>query len=146
MKSSFIKKHKKKLIAAGIAAGTVAAGVATGVVFRKELKEQMGKLSKIYDSRCGPAGCPTQKKEVIKELVKESVDPRGNFALDIRGTPRLVPRENSIEVPEHVRLANKRIADRLAKKEIERLQLQRIREHQMRLKNVKAKVNSGVQF
>jgi DNA-directed RNA polymerase subunit H (RpoH/RPB5) len=144
MKSSFIKKHKKKLIAGVVAAGAVTAGI----IFRKELKEQIGKLSKIYDSRCGPVNCPVQKKEVIKELVGKTVDPRGPYVIDIKSepVPKLVNRSGSNEVPEHIRLSNKRIADRLAKKEIERLQLQRIKEHQMRLKNVKAKVNSGYRF
>jgi hypothetical protein len=132
MPNKFIQKHRKKLIAGAIGG----ASIATGILFRKQIGNQIASLNKIYDEKYGKDCCPVKKQQVIQEIVREAV-------LDPVITPTVVNIQSPPERPEFLKKLDKRMSDREQKKEIDKLQLQRIREHQLRLKNIKHKVDDG---
>jgi hypothetical protein len=129
MPNKFIQKHRKKLIAGAIGGASIAAGI----LFRKQIGNQIASLNKIYDAKYGKDCCPVKKQQVIQEIVRGAV-------LNPVITPTVVNVKSS-ERPEFLKKLDKRMSDREQKKEIEKIQLQRIKEHQRRLKNIKHKVD-----
>lgn len=121
-KSNIFSRNKKKIIA-GVA---LTAGLVTAAVFRENIKKEM---MDIYSKRNKVKEVPPAVEKAIEKIVVKET----SFIKD-----------SDIVMSKEALAAQKRMKDRQAKKEIEKVQLQRIKKHQAKLKNAKAKTNSNL--
>jgi hypothetical protein len=121
-KSNIFSRNKKKIIA-GVA---LTAGLVTAAVFRENIKKEM---MDIYSKRNKVKEVPPAVEKAIEKIVVKET----SFIKD-----------SDIVMSNAGLAAQKRMRDRQAKKEIEKVQMQRIKEHRARVKAAKPKTNSNL--